>query len=391
MLSGCLLMGAACGGEETTDGPTAEAVAQQYAAVVYALYTDTHAAAEDLEVAVKALVAAPSAATLDAARAAWRAARVPYGQTEAFRFAGGPIDAEDGPEGRLNAWPLDEAYIDYVATASTSGIVNDPSIALTASNLAGLNEGGGGDVLGMGQGFNEEKAISTGYHAIEFILWGQDTSANGPGDRPYTDFLTGAEATAPNGDRRGEYLVVVTELLVADLATLVEAWAPDADNYRREFLTQDPNEALKQIVAPMGILAKGELAGERMDVALDTRDQEDEHSCFSDNTHVDIQMNAQGIENVYLGTYGSVSGPSVQALLRSMDPTLEASVTAKMTEVMSAVMAIEAPFDQAISDPDSAGYQQISTAVDDLFDLGDLMAEVGPALGLGTISVALPE
>jgi putative iron-regulated protein len=388
---GCLLSVAACGADDGADAVTAEAVVQHYPVLVHALYTDAHARAQELETAVKAFVAAPSAAGLESARAAWKAARIPYGQTEAFRFADGPIDAEGGPEGRLNAWPLDEAYIDYVATATESGIINDRAIELTAARLSALNEGAEGDVLGMGGAFDEEKAVSTGYHAIEFLLWGQDLSAEGPGQRPYTDFLTGAGASAPNGDRRGQYLRVVTELLVSDLASLVAAWAPDADNYRATFLAMDPDEALKKLLAPLGILAKGELGGERMDVALDTRDQEDEHSCFSDNTHVDIQMNAKGIENVYLGRYGEHSGASLQALLREKDAALEASLTAKLTSVMASVDAIPAPFDQAISAPESAGYAAISAAVDALFDLGDLVAEAGPALGLGAISVALPE
>ena len=389
--AGCLILAAGCGDGDGPGEASVEAVVQHYPALVHALYVDAHAAAEALDRAVKAFVADPTPATHGAAQQAWRAARIPYGQTEAFRFADGPIDAEGGPEGRINAWPLDEAYIDYVATASTTGIINDPSIELTAGRIAALNEGAEGDLFGAGGAFEGDKAVSTGYHAIEFLLWGQDLSTDGPGARPHTDYLTGPGATASNGDRRGRYLVVVTELLVDDLAGLVAAWAPDQDNYRRAFLAQPPDDALVRILAPLGILAKGELAGERMDVALDTRDQEDEHSCFSDNTHVDIQMNAKGIEVVYLGRYGELSGPSVQGLLREQDPELEARLTAKLSEVMTAVAAIEAPFDRAIVDPQGAAYQVISDAVDALFDLGDLVAEAGPALGLGTISVALPE
>ena len=45
----------------------------------------------------------------------------------------------------------------------------------------------------------------------------------------------------------------------------------------------------------------GELAGERMNIALLTNSQEDEHSCFSDNTHRDIFLNAEGIQNAFEG------------------------------------------------------------------------------------------
>ena len=71
--------------------------------------------ATELDAAIDAFLADPTEETLEAAKQAWLAARDDYGLTEAFRFYGGPIDNEtDGPEGLINAWPLDEVYIDYV-------------------------------------------------------------------------------------------------------------------------------------------------------------------------------------------------------------------------------------------------------------------------------------
>lgn len=383
---------------------TREEVVAQYAAMVHANYSDALAKALQLQAAIETFLAAPSAAKLESAKRAWLEARLPYGQTEAYRFYDGPIDnAESGPEGQLNAWPMDEAYVDYVIDPASGpdanppvyiegGVINTLDIEITKEKLAGLNEGGEGDIFNGGDNFDPEKAVSTGYHAIEFLLWGQDFVDGGPGSRPFQDYLIGADATMPNGDRRGEYLRVVTALLIDDLTSLVAAWAPGtAGNFRAEFVGGDPDDALRSMLSGIGILSKGELASERMDVALRSLDQEDEHSCFSDNTHIDILMNATGIQNVYLGRYGYLDGPSVSDLVRQIDPALDSEMREKFEASLKAVQAIPAPFDQAIPETDSESWLKVDTAVKALFAQSDTIIDVGEALGLGNISVDLPE
>jgi putative iron-regulated protein len=385
---------------------TREEVVAHYATMVHANYSDALDKAKQLQAAIDVFVAAPSEATLEAAKRAWLEARVPYGQTEAYRFYDGPIDnAENGPEGRLNAWPMDEAYVDYVIDPQAGpdadppvyiegGVVNDTTLEITKEKLAGLNEGGEGDIFDVGETFDPEKAVSTGYHAIEFLLWGQDFVDGGPGSRPFQDFLPDSDParTMPNGERRGQYLRVVTELLIDDLTLLVAAWAPDtAGNYRAGFVGGDPDDALRSMLSGIGILSKGELASERMDVALRSLDQEDEHSCFSDNTHIDILMNATGIQNVYLGRYAYLDGPSVSDLVRQIDPALDAEMRARFEASLQAVQAIPAPFDQAIPEANSESWLKVDTAVKALFAQSDTIIEVGQALGLGNISVDLPE
>ena len=267
-----------------------------YVEIVSANYEDSYNTALTLQTTINSFVAAPTAAGLTASKNAWLAARAPYGQTEAFRFAGGPIDDADGPEGLLNAWPLDEAYVDYVSGDATSGLINNTAIDITKAVLEGKNEDGG------------EKNISIGYHAIEFLLWGQDdenASLKTMGNRPYTDYVVGG--TAANQTRRGEYLKVCADLLVDHLKLMVDEWKTGGA-YRRTFLAFDTDVALGNILTGMGILGKSELAGERVYTALDNQDQEDEHSCFSDNTHRDIILNFKGIENIYLGSYTSSTG-----------------------------------------------------------------------------------
>ena len=275
------LLAAACGsGDDGPDAATLEDAVGTYAAGVHAAYGESLASAQEMDAAIDAFLADPSDATLAAAKDAWLVARDDYGPTEAFRFYGGPIDDEEtGTEGLINAWPLDEAYIDYVEGNAEAGIVNDPDgfPTIDAELLVSLNEQGG------------EANISTGWHAIEFLLWGQDLSLDGPGQRPASDYTTAA-----NADRRATYLAVASDLLVSHLSELVDTWAPDADNYRAEFEALESEEALRRIITGIGELSRGELAGERMNVAYAERSQEDEHSCFSDNTTADIVGNARG-------------------------------------------------------------------------------------------------
>jgi putative iron-regulated protein len=365
------------GGGGTGQGPSAEAmqeVVDAYAANALTAYGLALDGALTLQDAVVAFVAAPSDDTLADARAAWNLARPAYLQTEVFRFYGGPIDdEEDGPEGRINGWPLDEAYIDYVVDADgepiEGGLVNLPEEmpSITQEAIAEANEVGG------------EKNLSAGFHAIEFLLWGQDLSETGPGDRPFTDYTT-----APNAERRGLYLTEVTALLVADLESVEHGWKPgsgDHQHYVDTFVADDPTVSLTKIVTGMGSLSGAELTSERMNNAFQERDQEEEHSCFSDTTHVDHLNDLQGIENVYLGTWNGADGPGIDQLVAEVDPDLDARMKADLAAAKAAIEAIPQPFDQAIQD-DAAGRPAIEAAMAALTTLTATTVEVADALGL---------
>ena len=353
----------------SSDGD-AQAVVDHYADGVHAAYVASLESATELDAAIDAFLADPTDETLEAAKQAWLAARDDYGLTEAFRFYGGPIDNEtDGPEGLINAWPLDEVYIDYVEGDETAGIVNDPDTypTIDAELITSLNEEGG------------EANISTGWHAIEFLLWGQDLSTDGPGERPVTDYTT-----ADNADRRGTYLAVTSDLLLEHLTGLVEAWAPDGENYRAEFVAGDPTEALTMILTGIGELTRGELAGERMYVAYEQRSQEDEHSCFSDNTTADLLANARGIEMVLTGIYpGGVEGPGLQSFFEAADPDAAAALREAVDASLADLEAIPAPFDQHLVDgvpDDDPGRASVLTAIEALEAQADaLVAAAAPA------------
>jgi len=308
--------------------------------IVHAAYKDSLDTAKILQTAVDAYVDTPTQANLDAAKAAYKAARQPYSQTETFRFDEGFVTADDKRaissidawEAQVNAWPLDEALIDYVDDSyageynSRDNIINSDSITVSSSKqdtktitpelLAEMNEIGG-----------SESNVTTGYHAIEFLLWGQDTNgvAEGAGNRPVSDYITNSTNEAGqctsgesvNTDasvcnRRGQYLKAVTQLLVDDLAAMEAEWQPESENtLRSDMLARKDNNGLHQIMYQMGSLALGELASQRMQVAFVTGSTEDEHECFSDLTHLSYANNALGIQNVFKGSYKTVAGKSV--------------------------------------------------------------------------------
>ena len=360
---------------------TAGAVAAQYATLVHANYEDTLAAARTMQAAIQAFTAKPSGEALAEARKQWLAAREFYGQTEAFRFYGGPIDNDNGAEGRINAWPMDESFVDSVEGKPNAGLVNNRKFSITKKNLAAQNERGG------------EENIATGWHAIEFFLWGQDLSETGPGDRSFEDFVDGKK---PNADRRRQYLNVVTELLIDDLGTLVKAWAPDAKaNYRAKF-ARGGQESVRKIFVGLGSLSRGELAGERLEVALNSQDQEDEHSCFSDNTHRDAVTNAKGIQNVWLGEYkradGSVvKGASLRDLVAAKDAALADKTTQQIAASVAAAEAIQAPFDrEIIGGKDAPGRQRIQKTIDSLTQQRKDLVAAANAVGITKLTLVQP-
>ncbi|MBU2974551.1 imelysin family protein [Zobellia sp. B3R18] len=349
----------------------AEAI-ENYADIVQANYADALADAQALQTAIDTFVADPTETNFEAAKTAWLASRESYGTTEAFRFANGPIDSGDTEdlEGLLNSWPMDEAYVDYVEGDANAGLINDDNATfeITKENL----------VVKNGEGDTEEN-VSVGYHAIEFLLWGQDNTdpyEKLNGQRPYTDYVDGG--TAANQDRRRAYLQLTAELLVDDLQAVIDAWST---SYRTEFLALSEKEALNNILGSIAELSSSELAVERMAVALKNQDQEDEHSCFSDNTHRDIRLNFEGIKNVYTGSYSTVSGVSLADLIKEADAYLASELDTLLAAAETAVNGTAIPFDFAIAQGNTgAEGAKVQAAVVALTDFGNKLLEAKQAL-----------
>jgi len=360
-------------------------VVHDYANLVHRAYTDAYVAARNLQKAVDAFLDDPSARNLIDARIAWLHARDPYSRTEAFRYYEGPIDAEDGPEGRMNAWPLNEAYIDYVEgnppgsnnPGSKAGIISDTTFDLTEKSIADRNAK------------DDEADVTTGYHAIEFLLWGQDRSLDSAGMRPADDYksLPGGD---PIRERRRTYLKLVTDLLVKDLKSLVDAWDPrQENNFRVAFTTGSPADtdaALGKILTGLASLCGFELASERLAAALDSGSQEDEQSCFSDNTHSDLIHNCRGIANVYLGKLDGWHGRGLNTLVDAIDPALNKKIEDRLRTTQTLVSALDTPIDRTLASPKgSASRKKMEDLVKSLQIQAELFKEAGKALGVEVV------
>ena len=384
---------------------TQEQVLDTYADIAAAKYEDSLTTARHLQEAVNALVSAPSAEALADARAAWLAARVPYQQSEVFRFGNAIVDDW---EGKVNAWPLDEGLIDYVDASyggpsdenafSALNVIANPTFTLSGEQVdattitPALLE----DTLQEADGI--EANVATGYHAIEFLLWGQDLNGHGAGAgaRSWTDYAVGDACTNGNCDRRGAYLTAATDLLVSDLDDMANAWAEGGA--ARAELMADTEAGISAILTGMGSLSYGETAGERMRLGVMLNDPEEEHSCFADNTHNDHYYNGVGIRNIYLGEYvrvdGSiVAGPSLSDMVAATDAALDAEMQDKLTQAVMALgrikHAAEAGFayDQMLERGNEAGEALIMGGVNGLIDQTRSIERVISALGADGISI----
>lgn len=447
----------ACGSSSDSDSAPAinmekaQLVLNTNADIALAAYIDSVETAKALKTALATFKTTPDATNLEAAKKAWLVSREPYGQTEVYRFRNSPIDSsdyasEDGPEGDINAWPLGEALIDYVITNDNDFTADQ--VGVTA-NEAGINENGAvtgavanqniiqstvtidAELLANTATASDEHDVIAGYHAIEFLLWGQDLNttdqsatngadrdqavnlgANG-GQRPLTDFTADVANPDSPAARRHAYLEVAVDKLIEDLETVRDGWKAGAD-YRTKFTSIETESQAKQklteILTGMGTLSEGELAGERMQIAYSSNSQEDEHSCFSDNTHRDVWLNAEGVANSFYGEYAgydsnqdgvddvttnAVDGYGINDYLRDvgLDSLADETVTA-LAATQTHYTAIDAkardaqnpqPFDVLIMDENRNATNPVALTIIALNKQSNVIQDIASELGLGDV------
>jgi putative iron-regulated protein len=378
------------------------AVVATYADIAEAAYSDSLITAEALQSAVKTLIAMPSEESLVDARSAWLAARAPYMQTEVYRF-GNPI--VDDWEGKLNAWPLDEGLIDYVASGYFGSQENDQAELNVIANPEFMLSGKEvdareitADLLAnvLQEADQNEANVATGYHAIEFLLWGQDLISDAPaaGQRPYTDFVQGTGCTGGNCDRRAQYLAVATELLVSDLEWMVAQWGKTGP--ARLAVTDNPDLGVAAILTGIGNLSYGEMAGQRVKLGLILHDPEEEHDCFSDNTPASHHFDVLGMQNVYTGTYRRVdgtviSGPSLQNIVAEKDPVLAKALDAELNTTLASTQALRdaaaagMSYDMMLQVGNAKGEAMITAVVDNLVAQSRSVERISSVLDLSGV------
>ena len=344
-------------------------LANSYANLVSHYYNEVSLSTQEMHNAIIKFVQAPDNNSLANAKNKWIAARSIYGITEAFRFYGGPIDGvnkygEEGPEGLINAWPLNEAYIDYVKGNPNAGIINNLTLEINNSTIIAAN-------------MSEDDAdVSSGWHAIEFLLWGQDFSLETAGMREASDYLPTNEINI----RRRTYLVAASTLLLEHINWLSKEWLENGEG-RKAFLNKnDPGGA---ILTGIATLAGFELSSERIATALDSGDPEDEHSCFSDQTHNDVRANFNGIINVYLGKglNGESFSPSISEFVSENNINLHENILEIINETNISINNITVPFDKMLSEPKNGlGRQAAEKTVSNLLVLAKNFKKAGKDL-----------
>ena len=402
---GVLALGIGFGTAAVADEPVPKAaVLETYANIAAAKYGDNLQAARNLGTAIDELISNPSAENLQAAKAAWLSARVPYQQTEVYRFGNSIVDDW---EGKVNAWPLDEGLIDYVDTSyggptdenelAILNVVANPTFRLSGNDIDASTITPSLLEESLHEADGVEANVSTGYHAIEFLLWGQDLNghASGAGNRPWTDYASNGTCTGGNCDRRSAYLKAASDLLISNLEWMASQWIDGGDG--RTALLGNEDSGVVAILTGMGSLSYGEQAGERMRLGLMLNDPEEEHDCFSDNTHNSHYYDGLGIQNVYLGGYvrtdGTViSGASLSDLVAATDAELDAEMQTKLSNTMMALgrikTAAEAGFayDQMLERGNAAGENLIMGGVNSLIDQTRTIERIVIALQLEQIA-----
>ncbi len=391
------------------EAPSKREVLVHYSDLAHTIFKDSRIEAEALQAAINALLEEPNELTLSNAQSAWKQSRVPYQQSEVFRFSHTVVD---DLEAQLNAWPLDEGLIDYVADSyeaelgnmgGETNIIANPRLdfggaiidsqEISPEVLAELNELGG-----------SEANVASGYHAIEFLLWGQDLNGTGAGagERPASDYALGDACTNNNCERRRAYLKAAGQLLIKDLGHLEAEWAPNkSGNYREEFLSLSDEQGITKVLFAMGSLGLGELAGERMKVALEANSTEDEHDCFSDNTHYSHYYDAVGIDNIYRGHYQNpqgtwLKGPALADLVEASNPALDKKMSLALEQTLAALQTMvdraEASgsysqntpmkFDQMIAEGNREGESIIAQAIESLVAQTVVLEQVAAELDI---------
>ncbi|OSM07134.1 imelysin family protein [Magnetofaba australis] len=405
LLAAAIVLGGALSPSlQAAESANPAAVVKTYADIAEAKYADALSTAQKLSKTIGAFLDSPSPEGMARAKQAWLAARAPYQQSEAYRFGNKLVDDW---EGKVNAWPLDEGLIDYVDGASY-GAENEENPYYAANVVANARVKVGGQTVdatvinkALIKQLHEigevEANVATGYHAIEFLLWGQDLNGNGPGagNRSWSDFAVGEGCVIGHCARRRAYLRAVTDLLVDDLAEMAAAWTQGGA--ARLAVTDNPQQGLTAMITGMGSLSYGELAGERMKLGLMLHDPEEEHDCFSDNTHNSHFYDALGIRNVYLGRYVGVdgrvvSGPSLSDLTAAANPALDREMRAKLDATLEAFTRMKAvaeggmAYDQMIGAGNKHGNAVVLAAINGLVDQTRSIEKLPQALNLSGVA-----
>lgn len=163
-------------------------------------------------------------------------------------------------------------------------------------------------------------------------------------------------------------------------------------------MSESPEAGISAILTGLGSLSYGELAGERMKLGLLLHDPEEEHDCFSDNTHNSHYYDVVGIANVWRGSYtrtdgSKVEGPSLSDLVREKDAAVAGEMDGKIEASLAAFTALKQraetleAYDQMIGEGNAEGNAVVQAAIDALIVQTRSIERVIAALNLEDVTI----
>jgi putative iron-regulated protein len=147
---------------------------------------------------------------------------------------------------------------------------------------------------------------------------------------------------------------------------------------RKELEAKGEAGGLATILTGLGSLSYGELAGERMKLGLLLHDPEEEHDCFSDNTHNSHYYDQAGMVAIWNGSYtrvdgSKVEGPGIADLAAERTGDAKAKVDALLADTTAKLKAIKdsadggaMAYDQMLAEGNEKGAAMVQAAVDAL-------------------------
>lgn len=296
------------------DGPRRRVAGELVAEVIMPTYDDVVAKTEALAAAAHAFGDTPAQDTLDALREAWRAARRPWKETDAFRF--GPMALQ------------------------SLGVAMDQTVDTTKieAELAGTQPIDAAYFATLG-------ANKKGFHAIEYLVF----DGEGIGDAAVLASLADA--------RRLAFVVAAADDIVVNARALRDAWA------ELGMIVADPGsdrgsdydtikESVDDIVNETWFQAEA-VADNRIGAPFGTKTggvphPEAQESGPSDNSVDDMLGVLRGIRNVYFGSRDGTPGKGIGGLVAAQSPRTDRDVRAALADAEAKLLAIPRPFRDAV-------------------------------------------
>ena len=274
---------------------------------------------------VESFLQQPSAEQLGALRESWLAAHNSYEATVLHRFFADQI--LDEPQAlalfelqyQLDHWPILPGYIDYVGDYPESGIVNDMTVPLEAAVMRERH----------GEFYINE--ASTGFHVLEFMLWGEH--GDGSEQRPYTDYLPatalspeqqadGLQLSQLSPNRRRAFLALNAALLEEDFQALVNTWSANSVNYRAGVDATAAEELLLDLLNAITGMLSDELLVRTLYPMLNGEFEESLPSVFSTTSPATVSAQLAGLETL-LQESASENGTNLDAMLSALSDDFE--------------------------------------------------------------------